>query len=301
MSPISVVMPVFNAEQFVGIAIDSVLRQTYVDFELIVVNDGSTDKSLQVINEHIRNDKRGKVFSTTTNRGVVAASNTGLAEAKGTYIFRMDADDVSHPERFSAQMEYLEAHPECVALGTRVLLADQDLMPMLELPAKLTHDDIDATNLSNVGGSALCHGTVGMRRDAALAIGGFREGYDCAEDLDLYLRLAEIGQLAALPRVLYTYRQHLSSIGHARRDQQLQSTKVAIRDARSRRGLAVASECLDPPNTYDSIADIHRKWAWLSLIGGNARTARKHAWKALAMQPFSAQNPRLVACSIRGH
>ena len=304
---VSVVLPVFNADRFVRAAIESVLTQTYTDFEFIIIDDGSTDSSLAIIKKAVSADSRCRVISRS-NVGLVATCNEGVAESRGAYILRMDQDDISYRERFAAQVAYLNANPECVALGTRVLLADEDLLPIIEAFKLTTHDQIDSENMSGVG-SAICHPSAAISREALLAVGGYRAEFEWAEDLDLFLRLAEYGKVGNLPSVFLTYRQHANSVGYSKRRLQRQRAQAAARSARERRyspdGLPDFQLDLGPgsgglDSDYESLADIHRKWAWLSLIGGNVRTARKHAFRAFSLEPFSSRNARLIGCAIRG-
>lgn len=303
--PISVVLPVFNAERFVGQSLDSISTQTFLDFEAIVIDDGSTDRSLEFIRSRVGSDARFRIVSRP-NMGLVATLNEGIELARGKYVFRMDADDVSHPERFASELRYLETHDDCVALGTRILLADEEMLPIIEMVGSFTHEDIDAENLRGAG-LAMCHPAMAMRRAALVSIGGYRRAFEWAEDLDLFLRLAEVGRLANLPEVLLTYRQHVASVGYKRRLIQVERASAAVSDARRRRGLGdVGSGFSDAgrgavPAVDPSLAAIHRKWAWLALIGGHPRTARKHALKALVLQPFNRDNVRLLACAARGH
>ncbi len=190
-----------------------------------------------------------------------------------------------------------------MALGTGILLADPDLLPIVKMERKLSHEEIDAANLSGIG-SAICHPTVAMRREAVIQVGGYRAKFEWAEDLDLFLRLAEIGSLANLPDVLLTYRQHLASVGYSKRQMQSDRIRLSISDAikRRNRGPLQSSKQLAQGNeSYASIAEIHRQWGWLALGGGHSKTARKHAFKALVLQPFSQLNARLIACAVRGH
>ena len=302
---VSVVLPVYNAENFIGQALDSISAQTYRDFEAIVIDDGSTDSSLEVIRTHVGADDRFRIVSRP-NRGIVATLNEGIEMATGEYIFRMDADDVSYPSRFEMQLAFFAQNPGCVALGTRTMLADEELLPIIEMVGSFTHEEIDAENLRGQG-SAMCHPSVAMRRESVLAVGGYRARYEWAEDLDLFLRLAEVGTLANLRDVLITYRQHLASVGHGKRMLQMERTSLAVAEATRRRGeragkaFAAAPTETTAPSGYASIAEIHRKWGWLALQGGHPKTARKHAFEALKLQPFNPANPRLIACAVRGY
>ena len=114
----------------------------------------------------------------------------------------MDCDDICFPQRFEKQIAYLDSHPDCVAVGSRILLIDTEGLPICEFIDELTHDEIDTKHLSGVGGCQICHPSATMRREAVVRAGKYREGYAPAEDLDLFLRLAEIGKLANLPDIL---------------------------------------------------------------------------------------------------
>ena len=297
----SVLLPIYNAENFLGEAIESVLKQTWTDFELLLLNDGSTDNSTKIIEKYCVQDKRCRHLAWE-NVGLVETLNRGIGAAKGGVLFRMDADDVCSSDRFEKQIQFLESNPNCVAVGSRVLLIDPDGMPILEMGAMASHEEIDAGNLSGVG-SVMCHPAVAMRRDAAIKIGAYRAEYKHAEDVDFFLRMGEIGRLANMSQVLLKYRQHLGSIGYAHRALQVTSTFAAIAEARRRRGLA--SNDFQQNTVCDTasptLVEVYRKWAWWALSAGNTTTARKYAKLALLNGIFDWHNWKLFACSIRGH
>jgi glycosyltransferase involved in cell wall biosynthesis len=297
----SVLLPVFNAGRYLAPAIESVLNQRFRDFELLLLNDGSTDGSAEVLEAFAARDERCRLHGWP-NRGLIATLNAGIQLASAEILIRMDADDVCRPDRFSRQMAYMDGHPECVALGSRVMLIDAEGWPISEFfGQELTHDAIDAAHLAGRGGS-ICHPTAMIRRSAMLQIGGYRPDYPHSEDYDLFLRLAEVGALANLPDVLLEYRQHADSVGYRYSRIQWESARRAIADACARRHL--------PPSGFGpaelaeqkpSPADIHRKWGWWALKAGNRKTARKHAWKAWSHGPLDGQNLKLCACVLRGH
>ena len=115
---ITVVMPIFNAERFLREAIESVLAQTFGDFELLAINDGSTDRSLDMLNELARRDSRIRVISRP-NKGISATRNEGTKLGRGEFIAAIDADDISMPIRFETQVRFLREHPDHVAVGGR--------------------------------------------------------------------------------------------------------------------------------------------------------------------------------------
>lgn len=294
---VSVVMPVHNGGAYLEEAVQSVLAQDLADFELVVVDDGSTDDSARRLNGYADADGRVRVISQRQS-GIVAALNRGLEAARAPLIARMDADDVALPQRLGKQFDYLMAHPRCVAVGSRILLIDTDGLPICQMCTEQTHEEIDAANLRG-GGAAMNHPSVMFRAAVVRAVGGYRKEMIYAEDLDLWLRLAEVGQLRNLPEVLVHYRMHAKSISHARAREQHQQWRSAVRDAGRRRGCDVS-----PVNTDErpsTVGDHHVRWAWWALMAGNVRTARKHALVGLRRNPLSVESWKLVACTVRGH
>jgi glycosyltransferase involved in cell wall biosynthesis len=203
----SVILPVHNAGKFLDAAIESVLRQSHADFELLLLNDGSSDSSLKRLEYYAARDARCKVHSWP-NRGVPQTLNEGIRLARADILVRMDADDICHPLRFEKQLKYLNAHPECAAVGTQVMLIDPEGWPIRPFVEATRHSSIDAEHLAGRGG-AIAHPSVAMRKSAVASIGGYRTEFTRAQDIDLFLRLAEVGQLANLPEVLLDYRQRL--------------------------------------------------------------------------------------------
>jgi glycosyltransferase involved in cell wall biosynthesis len=296
---VSVLMPVHNAGRYLRTAIESILTQTFEDFELLALDDGSTDNSLSILREFEALDGRMRVRSRE-NKGLVPTLNELIEGARGRYLARMDSDDICRPQRFEKQIAYLDTHPECVAVGSRVLYIDPEGMPIFEPTNELTHEEIDSGHMSGVMAMRICHPCVMMRRAAVMQTGGYWE-HHFAEDLDLFLRLAEIGRLANLSDVLFEYRQHLRSLSHSYPSQYRKFSKLAIDDASKRRGRDIDREKFESILKVESRAEISRRWAWWALSAGNLATARKHAIKALVRQPFSIENLVVVACAIRGH
>lgn len=297
----SVLLPVFNAELYLEAAIHSVLCQTFTDFECLLLDDGSTDRSAKILANFAKADPRCKVYSWP-NQGLVRTLNRGIELAASDILFRMDADDISRPNRFEKQFEYLAAHPECVALGSGVLLIDESGSPIREFVDVFNHAEIDATFLRGIGGG-ITHPAVAIRKQALQKINGYRLGFAHAEDVDLFLRLAEVGRLANLPEVLLDYRQHSTSIGYRYTMEQRTAAMKAAAEARIRRGIEPI-ELIDTDSetrNVGSLSAVHRKWAWWALGASNIKTARKHAWQAFAANPFDPANLRLIACVLKDH
>ena len=298
----TVLLPIYNAEKYLEQAITSVLNQSFSDFELLLLNDGSKDKSADIIDYFVNADKRCRSFHWP-NRGLITTLNVGLAEARGDIIFRMDADDACRRDRFLKQIQFLNQHQDYVAVGCKVMLIDPDGLPICAWPGDTDHEKIDAAHLAGKGG-AIAHPSVAIRKEALITIGGYRAEFPHAEDIDLFLRLAEVGKLANLADFLLEYRQHLGSIGYRYTQEQHQSSMHAVAEAKLRRGLTqnIPLPIVEFPTPEKAnLSDIHRKWGWWALAGGNIPTARKHALKALKKKPFDTENLKLLACTLRGY
>jgi len=299
---VSVVMPVYNAERFVAQAAESILVQTYPNFEFLIVDDGSTDRSLLILERYAAQDTRIRLRSGP-NAGYVHRLNEMLDEARGDFVARMDADDIALPERLERQVAFLLANPDHAAVGSQILVIDSDGDPLCVWCKQQTHEEIDALLLSGPNVTAIGHPAVMYHREVVLAAGKYRVDCRPAEDVDLFLRLAEDGgRLANLPLVLLNYRMHLGSVCHLELTNQWEEVQDIIREARRRRGLPdvpiVKSNGSEKP---DRPVDYRMRWGWWALISGYVSTARKHARYCLIHAPFSKETWRLLYCSIRGH
>src|SRR3954447_17567239 len=296
---ISVLMPVYNCEAYLAEAVRSVLSQTLRDFELLIVDDGSTDHSLPVLRDFAAKDARIRLTSRP-NTGITPALNEMIGLARGRYLARMDADDISMPERFAKQVEYLEAHPECVIVGSRVMLMDPYGSPVAETGHKLTHEEIEHQLLTE-SGWAMVHPSVMMRREAVERVGGYDKRWRHCEDHDLFLRLTEVGEAANLPDVLLWYRRHYASINYNKSSEQAAQKEALLREAHGRRGLQLPDGWKHERWTPPSLPEQSKLWGWAALKAGNVRIARKHAMNALRRAPQSVETWRLLYCALRGH
>jgi glycosyltransferase involved in cell wall biosynthesis len=295
---VSVVMPVYNAARYLAEAAESILAQTYRDFEFVIVDDGSTDRSRQMLDDFARRDARIKIVRRP-NTGIVGALNDGIAASSAPLIARMDADDVSLPERLEKQVAYMREHAECVALGARVTGIDPYGCMLFESEHKLAHDEIDAELLNGVGW-AIVHPVAMLRRDALQQVGLYRREWQWVEDLDLFLRLAEIGRVVNVPERLLQYRQHTESINRTRAAEQARLADACVREAYRRRGRDVPHGWSFVPKPRPSKPQQLQTWAWRAMKAGNVPVARKHAvalWKAA---PLSVESWRTLYCAMRG-
>jgi glycosyltransferase involved in cell wall biosynthesis len=205
MSKVSVVMPVYNAGKYLHQSIDSVLAQTLHDFELICIDDGSTDGSPEVLQAYASRDARILVLQNERNLGVAVSRNTGMTVARGEYIAIQDADDVSLPQRLERQVAYLQATPAISVLGTAMLVVDEHEVALRHWPAFET--DVVLRCLLLVM-NPLAHPSVVLRRRVIQEIGGYQKSMAAAEDYEILVRAAAVCKFANLPEVLVRYRQH---------------------------------------------------------------------------------------------
>ncbi len=295
---ISVVMSAYNAQTYLNEAIDSIVNQTFGDWEFIIIDDGSKDGTLAILREYEKRDRRFRIISRP-NTGLTKALNEGVAAARGEFIARMDADDVSMPRRFEWQVDYLRAHPDCVLLGGQVELIDPLGLRIGMDSHKLKHEEIEAGLLRGKGG-AVVHPATMMRAEAVKKIGAYREHFNNSEDLDLFLRLAEVGQIANLPDVLLKYRRHPQSVSHLKYENQWKLNRQIVTEAEERRGGNWPADWEFVPWKPKLMPEQLREWAWAALKAGKVKAARTHAVSALKKSPLSSDSWRLMYCAIRG-
>jgi glycosyltransferase involved in cell wall biosynthesis len=236
MATVSVVMSVFNGERHLRESIESILRQSFEDFEFLIINDGSTDGSRDILAEYQRQDRRIRLIDQE-NRGLTLSLIRGCAEARGRYIARQDAGDVSLPQRLAKQVSYLEDHAEISLLScwTRFLgPEDEELYCVVrrETPEEATSRlrCLDARRLQGV----THHGSTMFRRADYERVGGYRSQFRVAQDLDLWLRLTDSGRLAFLPEVLYLARFDADSISGHHHAAQVALIDVMLESMRAR-------------------------------------------------------------------
>lgn len=298
---VTVVLPVYNGEQYLHAAIDSVLSQTFTDFELMLLDDGSTDGSLRIMESYASNDERCVVL-TRENRGLVATLNEGIARARGRYIARMDADDIALPERLALQVAYLNANKSCVCVGSAVELMDELGRKLIVWPQLQTDHEIQHECLK--GHTAVCHPAALLRTDALRASGGYRQEMYPAEDLDLWLRLGEMGALSNLPQVLLRYRMHSASISGqaAKEGKQRAAAKRACDEACHRRGLTKptfeAWEAWRPDGSHAAMVASDLKFGWWAYGSREYTTAASYGWRAWRARPTSREAAALLAKSL---
>ena len=237
---VSVAMVVCNASRFLSEAIESILGQTFGEFEFIVVDFGSTDDSRAIISLYAAQDSRVK-FHVIPHCGLAEARNVSCSLAQGQYVAIMDADDVSKPERLSLQVEFMAKHPDVSVLGGAVEWIDSMGRPLVRWGNPRNDREIQSALLECC---PLWQPTVMMRRQAFAQVGGYRPPFAPAEDYDLWLRMAEHFQFANLTQVLLKYRIHPNQASVRRLTKQTLGCLAAKLSASERR-----SGNLDPLNS----------------------------------------------------
>ena len=231
---ISVIMTAYNSERYLSFAIESILTQTFRDFEFIIVNDGSTDSSLEIIQRFQTQDPRIRIIDQT-NQGITKSLNNAINLVQGKYIARMDADDISMPTRLEKQYQFMETHPEIAVCGSRALIIDEDGDAIRNDRVVCTHENIEKRHL--LGKCSLKHPSVIIRTDILRKVNGYNEDLPYAQDFDLWLRIGEIGKLENLREPLIKYRRCSDSISSRKKREQWEAACKAIDDASVRRGI----------------------------------------------------------------
>ena len=223
---VSVVISVYNGEAYLRPALDSILAQTFRDFEVVCIDDGSSDGSAAILAETAERDARVRVLSQA-NRGLIAALNRGVAEARGRLIARMDDDDLSHPERFERMVAVFEREPDTV-------LVSCNFRVFSDTKSELGIHDA-ARDAELIGWFLLFHNHIGghsqvmYRRDAARDAGAYDADDLRVEDYGLWCRLNERGTVRILPDILQDYRFHAASVSRQNRDVQIDNHAVVAR------------------------------------------------------------------------
>jgi glycosyltransferase involved in cell wall biosynthesis len=246
---LSVILPVYNNFPYLPDAVESILHQTYSNFRFIIVNDGSTDGSAEYLCS--LNDPRILLINQP-NTGQGAARKTALSRCQSEYVALMDADDISMPDRFFCQLNYLDAHPEVVLVGGQIEFLIGSVAQR-SLPAPIDHVEIEARLLQ--GRAGLCNPSLMFRTEPALACVNYPSGL-LGEDIDFALCMCERGRVANLDRILLRYRIHASQTSLGKTREMIRSNRYAAYRAVFRRQ-GLPEPTLD---TYLKSASLFDQW-----------------------------------------
>lgn len=223
---ISVVMSVYNEEQHVSQAMESILNQTFNDFEFIIVNDGSVDKTYEIIKRYAEKDKRIRIINHAKREGLANSLNDGIKIAQGKYIARMDADDISLPERFQRQVEFMERNPQTGAIGSCYQEVDEsgNILPRKQNP-RSWKDIKKALFFYN----PISHPTVMIRKEVLKKAGTYDETFPTSQDYELFSRIAQFSELRNHDEVLLIRRFPKKVSGGKMQRQTIDSLIIQIR------------------------------------------------------------------------
>ena len=296
---ISVIMSVYNGEKYLREAIESILNQTFIDFEFLIVNDGSTDGSLEIIQSY--QDERIRVINNEQNIGLTKSLNKAIKQARGEYIARQDADDISLPNRFEEQIKYFEKHPEVALLGTSVYKIDEQgkVVGRVIVPAK------PSGNL--LKGNQFSHGSTMFKREVVDRLGGYNELFRYCQDYELWARIAKYYEVRNLPQVLYKLRFHGENIRSLKRNESALYHLLAIRLVNNDLDEEILEVIKDKGilSLYSYLTKsekiyFHTAVADMNMRNNNMKAARKEYWKVFTLNPFSIRNNANITLSYLG-
>lgn len=286
MPEVSVFMPCYNAERTLREALSSIANQTHPDFEVVALDDGSTDNTPRILNEWAQKDSRFRVLSQP-HRGIVAASNAGLDACRAPLVARMDADDRAHPERLLLQTNYLKAHPETAVVGSLVAgFPEENVEKGFQLyfqwlNSLITHEDICREIFIE---SPLPNPSVTFRKSQVIEVGGY-EDHGWPEDYDLWLRLYLAGaRFAKIPQVLLAWREHPNRLTHL-------DSRYSLENFLRAKAHYLAK---GPARDRDAV------FVWGAGMTG--RRLSKHLLRVdLPMVAFIDVDPKKIGKTLRGH
>ncbi|WP_308515809.1 glycosyltransferase family 2 protein [Sphingomonas flavescens] len=305
MPRVSILMPVFNAGVYLPDALESIRGQSFKDFELVIVNDGSTDGSSEILRAFAQQDPRTRLIERT-NRGLIETRNELLSEASGDLIAWMDADDLSHPDRLQKQVGAFEVDTSLVCVGTNVERIDPDghSLGIEHYPA-----EDSAIRSDQAAGNGLRFASTMQKRSVALDTGGFRHPFRMGEDLDFLLRVAERGRVSNLTEILYVYRQHLLNTCTAYGQNWPEICRIILQLAEERREqgsdrLQLGEEVTLPPvqsgDERKLLPYVLLTWARGAFEAGDRRRALRYALASLKMAPGRIESWREFAKLVLG-
>lgn len=218
---VSIILPAYNTERYLAESIDSVLRQSFPDFELIIINDGSTDNTQAIIDTYTTRDPRIVVIQQD-NRGLVATLNSGIKKARGTYIARIDGDDPWFDNKLQAQVDELLCDPGLVLIGGGFEIVDENGYFIETILPPTRDEDIRRTLLLR---NSFGHASVVFKKDAVIKAGLYDDKYKVTEDYNLWIKLSGLGRVKNLPYPIYRYRINMSGLSQQNSDKQMEETK----------------------------------------------------------------------------
>lgn len=295
---VSLILPTYNANDYILKALRSITNQTYEDYELIIVDDGSTDGTIECVNEYPNNQIR--LIVRENESGITSALNQGVHESNGRYIARHDADDWSDPSRLEKQVKYLNEHSDVALVGTGANLVDENgqTQSRRRVPTSPSLSEL-------IDHNEFVHGSVMMRKEALESVGGYDEWFPTTEDYDLWLRLADEYEVRNIDEPLYYFRQHDESLYGSNLEELKLYHLLAVRKVKSGLDAEIKRE-IDEHGVetfYDRLTTDERHWfhaelAKENLRYGNLNEGRRHARRLLSIDRTHPLAYALLALSF---
>lgn len=290
---LSVLVAAYNTVEYVSEALQSISNQSYKDFELVVIDDGSTDGTLDVLNSHAKKEPRMRLISRA-NKGLIETRNELLQAAEGDLIAWMDSDDISTPDRLARQVSALTSNKNLVCIGGFAQCIDPDGEKLNLERYPIHHPEI---LLAQMKGGGMRFPTTMARKAHAIKVGGFREPFKMGEDLDFLIRLSEIGEMMNIADTIYLYRQHPTSVCA-----QQKGNWLAYRDAilslaverqltgkdRLQRGETLKLTLQPANSAVDKGGDAYLAWAKHAFDNGNISLTCRYIFNAIKKDPLNA-------------
>jgi glycosyltransferase involved in cell wall biosynthesis len=303
---VSVLMPVYNGEKYIREAIDSILGQTFKDFEFLIIDDGSTDKTREILENY--DDSRIKLINNKKNIGLTKSLNKGLKLARGEYIARQDSDDVSMPKRLEKEVSFLNHNKNTALVGTYYYMINErdKILKIIKPPTKS-----EEIKIGLLKGNQFGHGSVMFRVECIKEVGYYREELGSVEDYDLWLRVSDRYNIANIPEPLYKWRLNIKSVSVAKKSLMDKYALLAIELAKERRQLGkdklqilkkeeikdFLDIYLNSKSEYESkkqIAQNYYSWSRVLFVGKDYKGAFKLLFKSFVSYPLNKETWVLV-------
>lgn len=295
---VTVLMPAYNVAGYIREAIDSVLNQTFTDFELLIVNDGSTDDTEKIIRSYP--DKRIKLVNRA-NGGVSAALNTGLEEAKGKYIARFDADDICYPFRLEQQYAFMRSHPDYIIIGSDADYVSESGVFLFKY-LNIGHTNEEINERINIY-CPFVHSTVFYLKDAVIQAGGYEVKAHSFEDYFLWMRLIKLGKACNFSEPLIKVRFNSSSVTIDEKD--MDPAFVALKKKALQTGVITDEEGLILLKSIKKLSVDKKESSYNRMLGKKylwnnyqPSTARKYLLKSIRIEPFNPTSYMLFVLSF---
>lgn len=273
---VSVIMPAYNAESYIEESILSLIHQTYQNWELIIVNDGSTDQTVEIARSFLKKDNRLRLINNETNEGLIVTRNKGLESAKGKYIANLDSDDIALPNRLKKQVAFLEKHQEYVLLGAGCIHIDKEGKKLAEVERNIPNTHLKSLLLFS---NYFINSTVMFRTEEVKKV-TYQKGFAPAEDYELFSQIGKYGEIGNLPEPLVKYRIHDHNISSLKKEEQQKAISNIIKNQLQSLGIIPSDNEL---KLHVSLVDGFFEWSelpqvetWLSKLIERNTVVRKY-------------------------